>query len=111
VSSRLGKGGSDGLDPGTAALVSLDPSESPNIGTRMVERLGSGGRRGVREAIAEARSAARAGGSCAGVRERGFRWLGIAGAGVAGAGAVYTAPLIVSRDLGVFVTVPISITK
>jgi hypothetical protein len=44
----------------------------------------------------EAKSAARAGGSCAGVRERGFRWRGVAGAGVAGAGAVYTAPLIVS---------------
>jgi hypothetical protein len=45
------------------------------------------------------------GGSCAGVRERGFRWsAGVAGAAVslvrgrAGAGAVYTAPLIVSRD-------------
>jgi hypothetical protein len=71
VSSRLGKGGSGGLDPGVAALASLDPSESPNIGTRTAGRLGSGGRRGVREAVAEARSAACARGSCAGVRERG----------------------------------------
>lgn len=33
MSSRFGKGGSGGLelDPGAAALASLDPSESPNI--------------------------------------------------------------------------------
>jgi hypothetical protein len=78
------------LDPGAAALASLDPSELLNIGTRTARRLGSGGRRGVREAVAEARSA--------GVRERGFRWRGVAGAGVAGAGGSLHYPLIVSRD-------------
>jgi hypothetical protein len=64
VSSQLGKGDSGGLDPGAAALASLDPSESPNNGTRRAGRLGSGGRQGVREVVAEARSA--------GVREGGF---------------------------------------
>jgi hypothetical protein len=31
VSSRLGKGGLGALEPGAAALPSLDPSESPDI--------------------------------------------------------------------------------
>jgi hypothetical protein len=55
-----------------------------------MRRLGSRGRRGVREAVAGARSAARAGGSCAGagvtgawaMRER--RFGGSAGAGSGG---------------------------
>jgi hypothetical protein len=64
VSSQLGKGGSGGLDPGAAALASLDPSESPNIGTRTAGR--SGGRCG-----SEVGGRARGGFAGGALRERG----------------------------------------